>query len=187
MTAKVRKVLDGCDTQGYKRCALDVSWKSHMSIQGALETYKEWRVNDKIRQRRLQFAGHCLRSSGQFIRSCALETNAWQTMCREACYDLCWSVSQEIGQTPAELKTAWRIDVSGEPSLISDRCRLSEWVVQGIENSVHYHSILQRLGTDCGVHRSYIAARCRRLLSSMEHSHTARDSRSNSHLKFGYL
>ena len=59
------KMLDGCYTR-LLRSALDISWKAHdMSNE---QLYGDLlKVSVKIRKRRLQFAGHCVRSSGQVV------------------------------------------------------------------------------------------------------------------------
>ena len=103
VTTKVRKVLDGCYTR-LLRSALDISWKAHMSneqLYGDLS-----KVSDKIRKRRLQFAGHCVRSSGQVVSDLVL----WKPMHGKRSVgrpimtyvDL---LCQDTGQTPAEIKT----------------------------------------------------------------------------------
>ncbi|XP_072037137.1 uncharacterized protein [Amphiura filiformis] len=62
VTTKIRKLLDGCYTR-LLRSALDISWRTHTTNK---KLYGELpKVTDKIRKRRLQFAGHCLRSTGQ--------------------------------------------------------------------------------------------------------------------------
>ena len=86
------------------------------------------RLSDKIRQRRLQFAGHCLRSSGQVVSNLVL----WKKKHGKRCVgspirtyvDL---LCQDTGHTPVELKTCmenrrvWRA--------ISDVRQMStEWV-----------------------------------------------------------
>ena len=57
-------MLDGCYTR-LLRTALNVSWKAHMTNQ---DLYGDLpKVSEKIRKRRLQFAGHCMRRTGQVI------------------------------------------------------------------------------------------------------------------------
>ena len=69
VTVKVSKILDGCYTR-LLRSALDVSWKAHMTNE---ELYGDLpRVSEKIGKRRLQFAGHCVRSSGQVVSDLVL-------------------------------------------------------------------------------------------------------------------
>ncbi len=103
VTTKVRKILDGCYTR-LLRSALDVGWQSHTSNK---ELYGDLpRVSDKIKKRRLQFAGHCLRSSGQVVSDLVLWTpmHGKRSVGRptRTYVDL---LCQDTGQTPAELKT----------------------------------------------------------------------------------
>ena len=58
MTTKLDTAIDGCYTR-MLRIALNVSWKDHMTndaLYGSLP-----KVSTKIRERRLQLAGHCVR------------------------------------------------------------------------------------------------------------------------------
>ena len=123
VTTKIRKMLDGFYTR-LLRSALDISWNAHMSNE---QLYGDLpKVSDKIRKRRLQFAGHCVRSSGQVVSDLVL----WKPIHGKRSVgrpimtyvDLLY---QDTGQTPAEIKTCME-NVSGEPSLMSDRCRRSE-------------------------------------------------------------
>ena len=69
VTTKVRKMLDGCYTR-LLRSPLNISWKTHMTNE---QFYGDLpKVSDKIKKRRLQFAGHCLRSSGQVVSNLVL-------------------------------------------------------------------------------------------------------------------
>ena len=98
VTTKVRKMLDGCYTR-LLRSALDIRWKVHMSseqIYGDLS-----KVSDKIRKRRLQFAGHCVRSSGQVVSDLVL----WKPMHGKRSVGRPIMTCQDTGQTPAEIKT----------------------------------------------------------------------------------
>lgn len=64
VTSSIRKQLDGCYTR-LLRSALDISWKSHTSnkdLYGDLPN-----VSEKIKKRRLQFAGHCVRSTERVV------------------------------------------------------------------------------------------------------------------------
>ena len=59
VTPKLSKGLDGCYTR-LLRAAFYVHWSQHMTnkqLYGDLP-----RITDKIRERRLRFAGHCCRS-----------------------------------------------------------------------------------------------------------------------------
>ncbi|XP_072044651.1 uncharacterized protein [Amphiura filiformis] len=61
--------MNGCYTR-LLRSALDISWRTHTTNK---ELYGELpKVTDKIRKRRLQFAGHCLRSTGQVVSDLVL-------------------------------------------------------------------------------------------------------------------
>ena len=88
------------------------------------------KVSDKIKKRRLHFAGHCLRSSGQVVSDLVL----WKPVHgkRGAGRPIMTYVDLLCVRTPDkhQLKSrpAWKIGVSGEPSQMSDRCRRSEWV-----------------------------------------------------------
>ena len=69
VTTKIRNILDGCYTR-LLRSAINISWKAHMTnerLYGDLP-----KVSDKIKKRRLQFAGHCLRSFGQEVSDLVL-------------------------------------------------------------------------------------------------------------------
>ena len=71
VTSKLGKVLDGCYTR-LLRTALNISWKSHTTNQ---ELYGQLpRITTTIQRRRLQFAGHCKRSSNQPVADLIL----WQ-------------------------------------------------------------------------------------------------------------
>ena len=86
------------------RSALNISWKAHITneqLHGDLP-----KVSDKIKKRRLQFAGHCLRSSGQVVSDVVL----WKPVHgkRGAGRPIMTYVDllcQDTGQTPAEIKT----------------------------------------------------------------------------------
>ena len=59
ITPKLAKEIDGCYTR-MLRAVLNVHWKQHITN---MELYGELpKLSDKIRQRRLRFAGHCSRS-----------------------------------------------------------------------------------------------------------------------------
>ena len=59
ITPKLAKEIEGCYTR-MLRTVLNVHWKQHISNK---ELYGELpKLSDKIRQRRLKFAGHCSRS-----------------------------------------------------------------------------------------------------------------------------
>ena len=65
------------------------------------------KVSDKIKKRRLQFAGHCLRSSGQVVSDLVLwkpvhdKSGAGKPIMTYVDLLLC----QDTGLTPAEIKT----------------------------------------------------------------------------------
>ena len=59
VTTKLAKELDGCYTR-MLRIVLNVNWKQHLTNK---ELYGNLpKLTDKIRQRRLRFAGHCSRN-----------------------------------------------------------------------------------------------------------------------------
>ena len=59
ITPKLAKEIDGCYTR-MLRAVLNVHWRQHITNK---ELYGELpKLSDKIRQRRLRFAGHCSRS-----------------------------------------------------------------------------------------------------------------------------
>ena len=103
LTTKVRKMLDGCYTR-LLRSALDITWKAHMSNE---QLYGDLpKVSDKLRKRLLQFAGHCIRSSGQVVSDLVL----WKPMhgkrsVRRPIMMYVDLLCQDTGQTPAEIKT----------------------------------------------------------------------------------
>ena len=103
LTTKVRKMLDGCYTR-LLRSALDISWKAHMSNE---QLYGDLpKVSDKLRKRLLQFAGHCVQSSGQVVSDLVLgkPMHGKRSVGRPIMMyvDL---LCQDTGQTPAEIKT----------------------------------------------------------------------------------
>ncbi len=58
LTKSMKKQLDGCYTR-LLRMAVNVTWKDHISNE---DLYMELpRVSDKVAQRRLRLAGHCIR------------------------------------------------------------------------------------------------------------------------------
>ena len=64
VTNKIAKSLDGCYTRMLRK-ALDVSWKDHITNK---ELYGDLpKITTRISKRRLQFAGHCMRSEGKII------------------------------------------------------------------------------------------------------------------------
>ena len=97
------KMLDGCYTR-LLRSALNISWKAHITNE---QLYVDLpKVSDKIKKRRLQFAGHCLRSCGQVVSDLVL----WRSVHgkRGAGRPLMTYVDllcQDTRQTPAEIKT----------------------------------------------------------------------------------
>ena len=132
VTAKVRKVLDGCYTR-LLRTVLDISWQlSNNELYGDLP-----RLSDKIRQRRLQFAGHMSEElwAGS-VGSRSLETNAWHTMCGEAYQDLCGYYYVVSGHRtyPCWLedlhggKTVWRVISDVRQNVDGVSKWVSEWV-----------------------------------------------------------
>ena len=103
ITSKIRKMLDGCYTR-LLRTALNVSWKAHMTNQ---DLYGDLpRVSEKIRKRRLQFAGHCMRRTGQVITDVLL----WKPLHgkRSVGRPITTYVNllcQDTGLSPVELRT----------------------------------------------------------------------------------
>ena len=103
ITSTIRKQLDGCYTR-LLRSALDISWKSHTSnkvLYGELP-----KVSDKIMKRRLQFAGHCVRSTGEVVSDLVLwkpvhgKRNAGRPM-----LNYVDTLCQDTGLEPNEMKT----------------------------------------------------------------------------------
>ena len=69
LTARLQKSIDGCYTR-LLRSALNVSWKDRIPNT---VLYKDLpRVSEKIRERRLKFAGHCSRSKDQVVADLVL-------------------------------------------------------------------------------------------------------------------
>ena len=71
LTTNMKRVLDGCYTRFLWK-ALNINWKSHI-------TYKELNgnllpVSERLRSRRLRFAGHCARSESEVVSQVLL----WQ-------------------------------------------------------------------------------------------------------------
>ena len=102
VTTKARKMLDGCYTR-LLRSALDVSWKAHMSnelLGGNLPN-----VSDKIKERRLQFAGGYLRSSGQVSDLALWKPVHGKTGVGRQIKTYVDLLCQDTGQTSAEIKT----------------------------------------------------------------------------------
>ena len=65
ITSKLAKGIDGCYTR-MLRTAFNVHWKQHMTNK---ELYGDLpKITDKIRERRLRFAGHCYRSTEPISR-----------------------------------------------------------------------------------------------------------------------
>ena len=96
-------MLDGCYTR-LLRSALNIKWKAHVTNEQLYEDLPK--VSDKIKKRRLQFAGHCLRSSGQVVSDLVL----WKPVHgkRGAGRPIMTYVDllcQDTRQTPAEIKT----------------------------------------------------------------------------------
>ena len=88
-------------TLGYFDQPLTLSWKAHITN----EQLKQPKVSDKIKKRHLQFAGHCLRSSGQVVSDLVL----WKPVHgkRGAGRPIMTYVDllcQDTRQTPAEIK-----------------------------------------------------------------------------------
>ena len=71
LTKKQESRLDGCYTR-MLRAALNISWKEHPTKQQLYSTLPP--ISDKIRERRLRFAGHCFRSKGELVSDVLL----WQ-------------------------------------------------------------------------------------------------------------
>ena len=64
ITPRLSKDLDRCYTR-LLRTAFNVHWKQHMTNQ---QLYGDLpKITDKIRERRLRFAGHCCRSSDETV------------------------------------------------------------------------------------------------------------------------
>ena len=64
------------------------------------------KVSDKIKKRRLQFAGHCLRSSGQVVSDLVLSKPVHgKRGTGRPIKTYGDPMSQDTGQTPAEIKT----------------------------------------------------------------------------------
>ena len=69
ITPRLSKDLDGCYTR-LLRTAFNVHWKQHMTNQ---QLYGDLpKITDKIRERRLRFAGHCCRSSDETVSRLSL-------------------------------------------------------------------------------------------------------------------
>lgn len=69
LSAKLEKRLDGCYTNLLRRVQ-NISWRSHSTLKqiyGGLPS-----ISIKLRQKRLQFAGHCHRATGEVISSLLL-------------------------------------------------------------------------------------------------------------------
>ena len=71
LTAKMRKSLDGCYTRLLRK-ALNVSWQTHTTNK---ELYGNMMpISERLRLRRLQFAGHCARREEEAVSKVLL----WQ-------------------------------------------------------------------------------------------------------------
>jgi hypothetical protein len=71
VTPKLEKQLNGCYTR-LLRTAHNVHWSRHMTNQ---ELYSGLpKISDKIRKRRLRFAGHCYRSKQESVSKLVLWT-----------------------------------------------------------------------------------------------------------------
>ena len=137
VTTKIRKMLDGCYTR-LLRSALNISWKAHVTNE---QLYGDLpKVSDKIKKRRLQFAGHCLRSSGQVVSDLVL----WKPVHgkRGAGRPIMTYVDllcQDTGQTPAEIKTCmenrcvWR-------AITDVRQMSTEWVSEWVPKLMKCHN-----------------------------------------------
>ena len=115
VTTKIRKMLDGCYTR-LLRSALNISWKAHVTNE---QLYGDLpKASDKIKKRRLQFAGHCLRSSGQVVSDLVL----WKPVHgkRGAGRPIMTYVDL-LCQNQLKSRPAWKIGMSGESSQMSDR------------------------------------------------------------------
>ena len=70
LTKQLQKRLDGCYTR-LLRASLNISWKQRLTnkvLYGDIP-----KISDTIRERRLRFAGHCYRASGE----CSHDTVLW--------------------------------------------------------------------------------------------------------------
>ena len=122
VTNKVCKCLIGV-TQGYLYQLLKLAWRHISGNYGDIP-----KVSDEIRKRRLQFAGHYVRSSWLVVSDLVL----WKPMHGKGffCEDQSCLMYIFVVCTPdkhqLKSRSAWWTYVSGEPSLISARCRRSE-------------------------------------------------------------
>ena len=71
LTKKLTEQLDGCYTR-MLRMALNISWKCHLTNE---QLYGELpKVSTKVQQRRMRFAGHCIRHTKEMAHRLVL----WQ-------------------------------------------------------------------------------------------------------------
>ncbi len=71
VTPKLKKQLDGCYTR-LLRVTFNIPWRQHLTNSELHDTLSK--VSSKIRERRLRFAGHCLRSEGGTVSKVILWT-----------------------------------------------------------------------------------------------------------------
>ena len=71
LTAKMRKALDGCYTRLLRK-ALNVSWQSHTTNKDLYGNRLP--ISERLRRRRLKFAGHCARREEEAVSKVLL----WQ-------------------------------------------------------------------------------------------------------------
>ena len=123
-------------TQGYLDQPLTLAERHIMSNE---QLYGDLpKVSDKIRKRCLQFAGHCVRSSGQVVSDLVLskpaETYAWQKECWKTNHDACRS-----SVSGHRTNTSWNQDMHGEQACLeshhwctTDVDGVSEWVSEWV-------------------------------------------------------
>ena len=148
-------MLDGCYTR-LLRSAFDISWKAHMSnerLYGDLP-----KVSDKVRKRRLQFAGHCVRSSGQVV----LDLVLWKPLHgrRSVGRPIMTYVDllcQDTGQTSAEIKTCME-NRRVRRVIIDVRQMSTEWVSEWVMDwtrylDLYFHVTMKDLSCCCEIQR----------------------------------
>ena len=123
ITSKLSKDLDGCYTRLH-RTAFNVHWKQHMTTQ---QLYGDSsKITNKIRERRLRFAGHFCRSCDETVSRLLLwnPTHGKRTPGRPSltCKD---QLRLDTGLEASDMRTV-RIKVGGGPSQFGRRTRLKQ-------------------------------------------------------------
>ena len=110
LSARDESRLDGCYTR-MLRMVMNITWMDKMTIEDLYGNLP--RISNKIRERRLGRAGHCVRQRARSEQPGTLGTNPRKVQQRESETDVCDRLRKDtLLQTTAELKT-----------LMKDKCK----------------------------------------------------------------